>query len=205
MAAIVSSLGAGTTKLLGQGASDPSQLPSGLQGIQAGTTGLFGHGAFDPSQFPSEVQEMEADHNSSIGDSEYEALMQLLKHLTESAADVSHDPNLEHGMEELAHALQAIETSDGTDFNEELITTAVHTLQSEGHCENIFAFLEQLHHDGVDFGDDELHTIIANISGLFTHAAGQAEQGGGAQPSLMGKVSELFHMQDGFKTAGGQH
>jgi hypothetical protein len=32
----------------------------------------------------------------------------------------------------------------------EQLTSAVHTLQSEGHCQNIFALVEQPHHESVE-------------------------------------------------------
>ncbi|KIW62838.1 hypothetical protein PV04_10968 [Phialophora macrospora] len=147
---------------------------------------LATHAAFDPSKFPSEVQEMQADVNSGIDDTQFEALIELLQRLAHSGADVSHDPNLEHGMEALQQAVEEVPVTGGEVFTDQLATSAVHTLNTEGHCQNIFGFLAQLHHDGVDFShDQELQSTMNNLNVQLEQGLGG---GGGGDADHNGEV-----------------
>ncbi|OQU97442.1 hypothetical protein CLAIMM_03372 [Cladophialophora immunda] len=126
--------------------------------------------SFDPSQFESEVQYMSTDVNTGIDATQYESLMMFLQRLSGSGADVSHDQTLEQGMEDLHNTVSAIATPGssqpgGAVWSDPLVTSCVHQLRTEGHCLNLFVFLDQLHGDSVDFSfDSQLQFTMNNVA-----------------------------------------
>jgi len=52
---------------------------------------------------------------------------------------------------------------------------------SEGHCNNIFAFLSEMHQQSIDFSsDEELQTTMNNISGEVSQVNASVTHGWGA-------------------------
>ncbi|OAP62822.1 hypothetical protein AYL99_02049 [Fonsecaea erecta] len=132
---------------------------------------------FDPSQFESEIQAVSQDINTMIDITQYESMIEFFQRLSGSGADVSHDQNLEQGMEDLHAAVSSIQTAGnsagGGVWSDPLVTSCVHQLRSEGKCLNIFVFLDQMHNDGVDFSFDQqlqftMNNVAVQLEGVTT-------------------------------------
>ena len=120
---------------------------------------------FDAAQFENEVHEMSADVNTGITDAEFESLIEFLQRLVNSGVDVSHDQGAEEAMNQLHTAVSYIQTGQGGVFVDQQVKGAISQLKAEGHCHNIFTFLDSMHQDSVDFSHDlELQTTMNNVS-----------------------------------------
>jgi hypothetical protein len=144
-------------------------LISGLGSLPTGPGPVIGGSSttpFDASQFSEEIQSLNADVGSEIDDTEYTNFIEFLQRLAESGVDVSSDLLFGTAMSDLSAAVSSIATPGGAEFDDEQVTACVQKLVSEGHCNNIFAFLSEMHQQSIDFSsDEELQTTMNNISG----------------------------------------
>ncbi|KIW66275.1 hypothetical protein PV04_08474 [Phialophora macrospora] len=142
--------------------------------------------AIDSTQFADEVYYMSTDINTGIDDTMYENLIMFLQRL--SGANDSAIPQDEQDMHTAMDALDAAVKDirdTGNDYNggvwsDPQVTSCVRQLRGEGHCLNLFTFIDALVNkvdaeSGQTFVDNlndiQLKTTLINVgvqtSGLF--------------------------------------
>jgi hypothetical protein len=106
--------------------------------------------SFDPTQFVDEVHYMSTDINTGIDDVMYESLIMFLQRLSgaNDSALPQDDEYLHTAMDALDAAVKDIRYT-GNDYNggvwsDQQVTSCVRQLRGEGHCLNLFTFIDAL-------------------------------------------------------------